>query len=150
MPAIKGWGAEIIINRMHHKTRKWINRGFGPLPDIAAQVIKIAMREGIDRTGGSTIGQRQIGRCRRLIYASQLYQPIPFLFGGQSYWLTSLLRFPVAKGFGLMIIHLRRPVPRHWYFFGQQPGDQSGPCLRQKVGYLAWAKLRHCQPSSSQ
>ena len=53
---------EIVVHRMHGKIGKRVNRRFQPLPHIARDIIKIAVREAVDRTTRCRKRQANIGR----------------------------------------------------------------------------------------
>src|SRR5687768_922505 len=130
MSSVERGRAEIVIVGMDFETFKRINRRLSPLPCVPDDVVELSLRKFGDGTTGCQIVEMNIGSralaMRDFGQSGHIIQPIPFVFGWQSVRLTGGSRLPVTECFGLMVVYLHGPVPRHGYF----PGHQTQVPLR--------------------
>ena len=123
--SVESRGGEIVVQRMHFESRIAGDGRFGPLPDVAHNIVEIALRKSIHRTGRGKVFQVDISRrllpIHHIFQSCLFVQPIPFSFDGQSMGFPGSFGFPTGKGLCFEVIHLRRPVPRHGNFFSHKP-----------------------------
>ena len=102
---------------MNGKAGKRVDRGLGPLPYIADQIIVITGLKTIHRTGRTPVFQIDItgGRIpiRLVQQIATIIQPMPLILGGQPDRFSCLCRFPGTTRLGLQTVDLHRPVPGH-------------------------------------
>src|SRR5687768_18617849 len=112
MASIEGGRREIVVMRMNIEALEGIDRGFGPLPDVAHHVVKLAVGKFIDGMAGGAMIEMDIGcgwsSVRNLRQTRHLMEPIPFVLRGQSERLPGCRYFPVTESFSLMVIDLDR------------------------------------------
>ena len=119
--AVEGRSGKVVIDWVDPEPGISVDRGLGPLPDIADDIVELAAirRRGLEpvhRAGRRPVFQVDVARCLApvgLVCPDGVAQAVPFGLGRQADALSRLRRLPVAEGLGLQVVHVHRPVPGH-------------------------------------
>ena len=97
---------------MRFEPVKRVNGCTCPLPDVANDIVKIAMFELVDRNSATATDKPSLGRCF-LRNFTDVVNSGPFIFGWQTIRLPRLCSFPGTEGRRFVIVDFNWSMPGH-------------------------------------